>query len=140
METITSEIIFSKIKYYENGKAYINIKGENNIFTLFHISCVSDIEDEEDSYYVEVYYLYKNGEFVKSFALNKTLVHLTVDEREMIIGEFYIESTFCRGLYHNPFEEIKYHSMVNSIFPNSHLFNLKLISPEEFYLEAKSIL
>lgn len=38
------------------------------------------------------------------------------------------------------FSKIKYHSMVNSIFPNSHLFNLKLISPEEFYLEAKSIL
>lgn len=30
-------------------------------------------------------------------------------------------------------------SMVNSLFPNSHLFNLKLISPERFYLEAKSI-
>lgn len=43
------------------------------------------------------------------------------------------------GAEDDSFEELNYLSNFNSIFPNSHLFDLRVISPESFYLDTKSI-
>lgn len=141
METITSEVIFSKIKYYLMGKVYTHIQGENNIFTLFNMPCISyyDEKEEEEISYVEIYHLYKNGQFEKSFALHKCLIKLNQFEKELIIGENIIRNSLCKSTKPDSFEELNYLSNFNSIFPNSHLFDLRVVSPERFYLEAKSI-
>ena len=53
--------------------------------------------------------------------------------------EYIRKDIKCRGAEDDSFEELNYLSNFNSIFPNSHLFDLRVISPESFYLDTKSI-
>lgn len=141
MNEVENKIIFNKYEFEFETSYYMHIKTENSIYSLFNESysvvVPRNFGDEEKILTAEIYYLYKDSEFVKSFALKTCINTLVYNKIKKIIGETPLRATTVRFNYNYGFlMSTKGASIVGSIFKNSHLFNRKLSNPFLAYKEA----
>ena len=140
MGKLENNIMFNKKQYSLHTSSYMHIKTEENIYTLFNDSySFTVIRRNYGATRVrhgEIYYLYKNGKFLKSFALKTFLKRLDDKKlKEIIEEDFILKSSVTRNRDFS-FMDKKRTSKRNSIIKNSHIFDKRITNPYVCYTEA----
>lgn len=140
MGKFENNIMFSQSPYSLHSSSYMHIKAEENIYTLFNdsysITAISKYRGRIKVRHGEIYYLYKNGEFLKSFALRTFLKRLEDKKLREIIEEDFISKSSVTRNQDFSFMDKKRTSKRNSIIKNSHIFDKRITNPYVCYTEA----
>lgn len=143
MGKLENNIIFNRLPFSSPNSSYMHIKTEENIYTLFNDSYSSLLIKDNGGIkisHAEIYYLYKNGEFLKSFALKTFLKRLEDEKLKEIIEEDFILTSGIAANSDYGFWTKKGFNKFNSIFKNNHLFDKRIKNPDRCYREAIELL